>query len=350
MPNRTKGILIFNILDILKRYSDENHRLSQKDISDILRKEYDMTADRKAVRRNLLNLADCGYNIEYSEIPRTIANKATGVYEQTEILTDFYLERDFTDSELRLLIDSLLFSMHIPQSQCEKLLKKLEGLSSVYFKSRVKHIHKSPSEKADNKQLFYNIEMLDEAISRNRKVSFYYLEYGTDKKLHRRKAADGKARLYIINPYQMAAKEGKYYLICNYDKYDAVSNYRIDRIENIKILDEPRKSFETLGESGGKRLDLTAYMEEHAYMYSSENSRVTFRISRAMISDVIDLFGGGVTFFDEDENGVSVSVYTNERAAEQFAYNFSSDVVVLEPQILRDKIKKNLKQALKNYK
>lgn len=344
-----KGILILNILDILRRYSDENHRLSQKDIADILQKEYDMTADRKSVRRNLLNLIDGGYNIEYSEISRTVTNKSTGESEQTEILTDFYLERDFTDGELRLLIDSLLFSMHIPQSQCETLLKKLESLASVHFKSRVKHIHKTPSEKADNKQLFYNIEMLDEAISRNRQVSFYYLEYGTDKKLHRRKAKDGKARLYIINPYQMAAKEGKYYLICNYDKYDAVSNYRIDRIADIKILDSPIKPFETLGESGGKRLDLAAYMEEHAYMYSSENSRVTLRVSRAMISDVIDLFGGGVTFSDEDEKSVSVSVYTNERAAEQFAYNFSPDVTVLEPQSLREKIKQNLKQALENY-
>lgn len=26
----------------------------------------------------------------------------------------------------------------------------------------------------------------------------------------------------------MAAKEGKYYLICNYDKYDDISNYRLD--------------------------------------------------------------------------------------------------------------------------
>ena len=31
-----KKLIIINILDILKRYTDENHRLSQKDIQDIL--------------------------------------------------------------------------------------------------------------------------------------------------------------------------------------------------------------------------------------------------------------------------------------------------------------------------
>ena len=31
-----KKMLIMNILDILKKYTDENHRLSQKEIMDIL--------------------------------------------------------------------------------------------------------------------------------------------------------------------------------------------------------------------------------------------------------------------------------------------------------------------------
>lgn len=37
-----KKMIIINILDILKRYTDENHRLSQREIIDILEQEYDM--------------------------------------------------------------------------------------------------------------------------------------------------------------------------------------------------------------------------------------------------------------------------------------------------------------------
>ena len=37
-----KKMLIMNILDILKRYTDEDHRLSQKEIIEILEREYDM--------------------------------------------------------------------------------------------------------------------------------------------------------------------------------------------------------------------------------------------------------------------------------------------------------------------
>ena len=101
-----------NILDILRRYSDADHRLSQKDIIEILQTEYDMVADRKAIKRNLMNLIDFGYRLEYSE---SIRQNKSG--EEEVIYTDWYLSRDFSDAELRLLIDSLLFSKHIPYSQ-----------------------------------------------------------------------------------------------------------------------------------------------------------------------------------------------------------------------------------------
>ena len=68
-------------------------------------------------------------------------------------------------------------------------------------------------------------------------MSFQYLEYGVDKKLHPKLREDGSVREYVVNPYQMAAKEGKYYLICNYDKYDDISNYRVDRITKVEKLD-----------------------------------------------------------------------------------------------------------------
>ena len=112
-----KKLIIMNILDILKKYTDEDHRLSQKEIAEILKTEYEMKVDRKAIKRNLMNLIEFGYEIEYSEALRMVKN-SKGELEESYILSDFYLVRDFTDSELRLLVDSMLFSKHIPYSQC----------------------------------------------------------------------------------------------------------------------------------------------------------------------------------------------------------------------------------------
>lgn len=159
-----KNMLIMNILEILKKHSDENHRLNQKDIIDLLDSEYKMKVDRKAVKRNLMNLLDFGYELEYTETPRK--NKKG---EEEIIYSDWYLVRDFTDAELRLLIDSLLFSKHIPYSQCKELIEKLERLSNKYFKAKVKHIRNLPEKMPNNKQIFYVIEILDEAISKGKK-------------------------------------------------------------------------------------------------------------------------------------------------------------------------------------
>ena len=360
--SQPKKLLIMNILDILRKYSDENHRLSQKDIVDILENEYEMKADRKSVRRNIMNLMDAGYEIEYSESIRMVPVKdkagkyitdpKTGekVMEENSIWSDFYLVRDFTDGELRLLIDGLLFSKHIPYSQCKELVEKIEHLSSENFRSRVAYISKMPEDKSNNQELFTNIDLIDEAIKRKKKITFKYLEYGTDKKLHVKKREDGNERIYLITPYQMAAREGKYYLICNYDKYDDISNYRLDRIRDIQITDEPAKPFKQLKWANKRNLDLAEYMKKHPYMYSSEDVQVTFRVVLPMISDVIDLFGTGVRFYDKDENGVTVTTTTNERAVMQFALNYAPDVVVLRPERLREKIGEQLKKAVTVYK
>ena len=358
-----KKLVILYILDILQKYTDEEHRLSQKEIQDILKREYEMTVDRKAVKRNLLNLIEYESNIEYREVSRkdifrkkdSVSYKGTLDFADKEIAeddllwTDFYLKQKFTNEELRLLIDSLLFSKHIPYSQAKELIKKLESLSNIYFKSCSQYIYPLPVERTDNKQVFYNIAILDDAIRKKKKVLFEYAEYHTDKKMHLKKREDGSVREYIITPYQMAVQEGKYYLICNYDKYDDISNYRVDRIRNIQILEEKGKPFETLKWSGHQPMNLNEYMKEHVYMYSSENVFVKFRIVKAMISDVIDLFGKGVNFSEETDTHVSVSVHVNERAAEQFAKNYAPDVVILQPKRLRGKLRDDLKKAWEAY-
>lgn len=347
--SQPKKMMIMNILDILRKYTDEDHRLSQKEIIEILRTEYGMSADRKAIRRNMIGLMEGGYNIEYSETIRMVPNLKTKELEESYLWSDFYLERKFTDGELRLLIDSLLFSKHVPYRQCKELVEKLEGLSNIYFRSRVKHIAKMPEDKTNNQEIFLNIELLDEAINKNCKVSFQYTEYGTDKNVHIKCRPDGSKREYIISPYQMAAKEGKYYLICNYDKYNDISNYRLDRIRNLKLLEDAAKPFETLEGANNQRLDLEKYMKEHIYMYASGNTRVKFRITKPMISDVIDLFGKDIDFYDEDENSVSVSVLVNEMAMKHFAKSFAPDVVILEPENLADQVKSDLTRTLQRY-
>ena len=339
-----KKMLIINILDILKNYTDDNHRLSQKQIMDILEKDYNMKVDRKAVKRNLLNLIDSGHYLEYNESNRT--NKKG---EEESMYSDWYLVRDFADAELRLLIDSLLFSKHIPYSQCKELIGKLERLSNRFFKSKVGYIRSLPENLPENKQLFLTIEILDEAIGEGKQVSFKYNEYDIDKKMHPRKDRKGVVREYIVNPYQMAATNGRYYLICNLDGKDNISNYRIDRITDIKKLDT-KISGKKQAKDALQRLDLQRFMAENIYMFGGESVRVSFRAKRYIVSDILDWFGKDVVFTDADDTEVTVNVRVSEEAMFYWAMQYGEHIEVLEPERLRDKVRNAAKSICAKHK
>ena len=341
MSNLKRKKLNFAILEILRQYTDESHKLSQNDIIELLERDYDMKADRKSVKRNITSLLEMGYPIDFKETLRMYPNK-NGEMEESYILSDFWLDREFTDSELRLLIDSLLFSKHIPYSQCKELVEKLEGLSNRYFKSRVRFIRTLPETKPKNAQLFYTIEIIDEAIAAGKQIAFIYNEYGTDKKLHPR-----RDREYIVNPYQMAATNGRYYLIGNYDKYDNLANFRLDRITNIRLLDTPVKPKEQVKD--GKQFSRPKHMAEHLYMFSGESVPVTFRMKKTILNDVIDWFGSEIAFSDETEEEVTARVTVNWSAMRYWAQQYCRFVRILTPTDLAETVKEDLQTAFEQY-
>lgn len=204
-----KKMLNMLILEILEQYSDAEHHLTQKEIIRLLKLNYDMVCDRRSVKSNILYLKEMGYDIDM-----------TSGY--------FLAERRFENAELRMLIDSVLFSKNISTKQAKDLIEKLESFGNRYFHAKVSHVSNLPElPHTDNKQVMYVLDALNDAIEQKKKVSFTYNSYGTDFKLHPRRKEP-----YLVNPYQLVANNGFYYLIGNYDKYDDVSHYRVDRMTN----------------------------------------------------------------------------------------------------------------------
>ena len=145
-----KKLALLRILQILQTYSNPEHPLKQEDIAGYLQKDYGIEMERKAIGRNLALLKDAGYEIE---------SDRAGSYLQT---------REFTDSELQILIDSVLSSQYISEKYSRDLIDKLCSLSSKYFRSHIQYIHTLGDwGKTDNKALFYHIELVDEASKFN---------------------------------------------------------------------------------------------------------------------------------------------------------------------------------------
>lgn len=345
-----KKMLILNILEILKKHSSEDSPLTQKEIGEILLRDYGMEAERKAIKRNLADLMESGYPVRTKiERPRSTVNRSTGEPEENIACSDFYYEHMFTDGELRLLIDAILFSRGISRHHGRDLIQKLESLTSDSFHYRTGHIHSLPDNRPENHQMFYVLETLDEAIGRRKKVTFLYNSYGTDKKMHPRLDEEGNPKHQIINPYQIVAANGRFYLICNHDSHDNLVYYRIDRITDIQILNESARPLRSIPETE-KGLDLPRHLAEHLYMFPGKSERIVFRAKKYLLNDLIDWFGKDIQFSDETEDEVTAAVTANLNAMRLWAMQYALHVKVLEPEELRKQICEDLEMAAENYR
>ena len=342
-------MIIIYILQILQKYTDSDHTMTQQQIADKLLEDYNVTIDRGALKRNLTELIDAGYNIQYKEITRLQKNKKNGTSEENLIYTDIYYEHDFTESELRLLIDGLLFSRSVPYQQRKLLIDKLGKLSSVHFNKRMNHIRCMSPDSPQNSELFYTIDVLDEAISSSRQVEITYNQYGTDYKLHPTYAEDGQTlKRHTLNPYQLVANDGRYYLICNNDHHEYVGTYRVDRITDVKMLEKKTKPMSQV-----KGLENGLNLQDHIYqnieMFVGEIIDVEFLIQRSMIGVIIDFFGKNVSFHESETGLVTCKVKASYKSIKRWAVMFSNSVKILSPTTLVEDVKAEICDSAQKY-
>ncbi len=343
-----KKIIILYILQILRKYTDPTHTMTQQQIAEKLRSVYGLEVNRSTVKRNIEDLIDAAYDIQYRKVTRSQVNKKTGEKEENTIYTDLYYQHDFTEPELRMLIDGLLFSRSVPYGQRKELIDKLGKLSSSYFNRRMNHMHCMSSDSPQNPDLFLNIEVLDEAITEGKQVEFTYGSYGTELRLQPQLNEDGSEKRQVINPYQMVASDGRYYLICNKDNYDNAANYRIDRIMNIRLLDTPAKPKSRVKELE-KGLNLQEYMYQNLNMFTSDPVNAEFVIPESAVSLVIDFFGKHVSFYRQKDGTVSCRLKVSAMALKHWAVGHANIVKVVSPECLAEEVREEIRKAAELY-
>ena len=157
----------------------------------------------------------------------------------------------------------------------------------------------------------------------------------------------GDGKFYKINPYFMVNNKGKYYLVCNYDKYDDMANYKIECISNIKILDEDIRPISEL--PGQENFSVKDYVKEHVYMAIGDSVDAEVKIkNESKINDFVDWFGKDSSI--ENRNGEIVAkLKVNEESLIYWALQYGQHVEVLKPEKTRLKIKQIIKEMLSDY-
>ncbi len=324
-----KKLLLMYVLNILKEYSDADCPLTQQEIINRIGLVYGMSVERKAIASNIENLISLGFDI--------IQVNRKG----------YYLgQREFEPSEIQFLVDAVFSSKVINRRQSVALAKKLYSFLSKNERKKFNYVYKTESvSKSSNKQIFYNIEIISDAIERKKKISFKYNDYDINKQLVPRQ--NGKR--YLVNPYFMVNNQGRYYLVCNYDLYEQIGNYKVDLITEIKLEEHPVKPATKLKDYS-KGLDIAKYINENIYMFGGKTISATIKLkSTNDISTVVDWFGEN-SKLSEKNNEIFAEIKANEDALIYWALQYGESVEVIAPQETREKIKEKIESIKNQYK
>ncbi|MBQ7912202.1 MAG: WYL domain-containing protein [Clostridia bacterium] len=327
----SKKLALLRILHILQKYSDEAHPLIQEDILKYLKKDYGIEVERKVVGRQLALLREA-YDSLNSPIV-LISDPRKGTYIE---------QREFEDSELRLLIDGVLSSRHITARHSKDLIEKLCAQSNQYFRPRVKNIYSvNDWNKTDNMSVFLNIELIDEAIESGKQIKFVYNKYGVDKKLH-------KTSNPRVSPYQLILHNQRYYLMARHERFEQMHFYRLDRITNMEIVeDKPLTNIRSVaGYEGG--IDYKKISSGLPYMFADKLEYVEFLADESVLDQVVDWFGKDIKI-EEVGGRYKISLLASPTAMEYWALQYVKSVEVIAPKSLRERIKETLDSGVKKY-
>lgn len=327
MAKEPKRMALLRIWQILQQYSDEKHLLTQDDIIKYLDKDYGIVLERKSVGRNLSLLREADIEI------------------QTERGGSYLVSRDFEDSELRLLIDGVVCSQHIEAGQSKDLIERLCQQSNQYFKSHVKNIYSvNDWSKTDNQALFYNIEIIDNAIEEGKRVQYHYNKYGTDKELH-------VTSRQIVSPYRLILHNQRYYLMAYSEYWENMVYHRLDKMTDMEMTNTKATPIKCVpGFENG--IDYKKISSSMPYMFSSNPVTVELIVDTHIIDQVIDWFGKDFKMVacKEDESKTKVIIKASPDAMKYWALQYIDFVEVVSPDSVRDQIRKAIAAGAEKYK
>ncbi|MBQ2252723.1 MAG: WYL domain-containing protein [Clostridia bacterium] len=277
-------IKLFSLLEILWEQTDEEHPLTLSELISALEAR-GISAERKSLYSDFEALDELGFSVECVR-DRTVA---------------YYLaSRPFELVELKLLVDAVQSSKFITEKKSAQLISKLESLVSRHeAKTLAREVHVAGRIKAMNESIYYSVDEIQRAIAQNRKISFQYFSWDTEKQRVLRR--DGAH--YVVSPYLLLWDDENYYLVGFEEEKQKILHFRVDKMLRIELCEEERD-----GKAEFEKLDPTLYTRRVFSMYGGKEEYVTLRLSNALVGVILDRFGREVPLMRDGKEHFTVTV------------------------------------------
>lgn len=275
---------LLKIWDILRQETDEAHPMGTEVLRERLH-QCGIECHRSTLYEDIHLLNAYGYEI--------LTHRGRG--------NEYYvIDRPFSDPEIHILMDAIQAINFLTEKKTAELTDKLAQMVGSKRGEAIKaNIVPFNTTKNVKEDIYYNVNEIVTAIKNKRKVSFLYFDYDCNHNQVYRK----NRNKYTVSPLATIFDNGYYYLIDYSTKYNTLVNYRIDRMENVKIEDEPTD--ELPAEVG---FDPASYKKSLFSMYSGTWHSVTLQAKANLINTIFDRFGEKTRIVSYGEDSIRFTV------------------------------------------
>ena len=345
MQQTNSIIRAFTLLEILKKESDETHKLSQKQLLALMKKK-DGRCTEKTLRTDLRNLMGIlnPPSSEYEARKEDFRIIYDGIEEERGRMTGIRYIHEFSNDDLELLLELLQTCTEIGGEKRRKITGNLKKLGSGHYTYNMEFI-KGISEYSTMNTVWLRrtLRAAGAAIRQNRRLSFVFNKYDRNGRL-----VPARDDRYEVNPYYVVKYGVRYYLLASHKESEKIYIYRMDLMTDAELMEEERTSVRRIKEL--RHSSALEYMERHLHMNYDEPRTVVMRLHRSAYTRFHDSFGGNYTLVRAvDEEHDEVKVFCSENAIVNWAIQNSGDVEILRPESARKKIQEKAEALLQKY-
>ncbi len=319
---------ILYILNVLKKYSDEEHKLSVTEIRRKVKEIYDIEIDPRTIRRNI-NLLK--YKLDYDISTREDNGKGYYISKDPET--------DFEEGEIRAIIDTFSYSTFIEEKLAREIIKKCKNLQTVYENEKIKNYKVfSPKGKTSNVEVIKNIEDISNSIMNKNKVKFEYWKYCiVGDKIEKQIVSTP-----IVSPYAIIYDKQQFYMLGIKEGNSEFFHYRLDRIKNLIEISEKIKI-----KKSDKEIE--KYADTSVEVFSGNEVEIEAECDQYLLGEVIEKFGRKVEIRPITKEKFVMKLSVNPIGFKLWAMRNLDIVTVIKPISLVEEIKKVIEDANKRY-
>lgn len=280
---RSPKLKLLALQRMLVEETDAEHGLTMAQIIERLA-EQGIAAERKGIYRDIKTLQDFG--VDVVKLPRRPVQYAVA--------------RDFSLSELTLLVDAVASCKSLTSRQTDVLIGNIKSLASDSEQDRLeRRIHVARRVASEDGRVFAAVDAVHRAMAQRRCVVFRYLRYGADGERH----ADRGGAEIEATPLAVSYDEGFYYLTAWDEQRGRIAEFRLDRADGLRVSERP-----------ATRNDETAayaFDEDAAWEYFGRFDGpariVTLRVRGDRVEIVRDRFGDRARITPDGEDALAVA-------------------------------------------